>query len=255
MTISESLDFSYAGVQSYTKGLYNVSTSGGLYEEEIAGNRSINEDEDIQGNRYLKDIDNQPLEFPVSFYFRDKFDREKIRDTTRWLLQNKYQPLIFNNYPDRIFYAIAVGSYRLIHNGLEQGYLQLNFRCKNHYAYSPTIQSESYNLSNNITSGTVIDFENKGDMDVQPVLHIQKVGAGDISFTNLSDEGKTMSLNNLVDGEEITIDCDSAELNTITGYNRYNDFNFNWLNLIYGINRINVKGNCIFSYTCQFKIY
>lgn len=235
-------------------GLYNISTSAGLYEEHIAGNRGIEEDRDITGNRYLKDIDKEPLEFDVSFYFDQSFDHEKLRETTRWLLQDTYKPLVFSNHPNRILFAVPVGSYQLVHNGLKQGYLNLTFRCNAPHAYTAFV-SDTRNLSDNPDGGTDLQFSNNGDMDTQPIIQIHKVGNGNISFTNLSDGGKKMSIHNLLDDEKITIDCQNKEITTNTGFNRYDDFDFNWLNLIYGSNTINVEGTCHLKYIIQSKIY
>lgn len=253
MTIRESLYFTYAGQNSYDKGLINVNVIGGLFDEPVHGARNALEDRDISGKRYLRKMDEDNLEFTVAFYFQDGFDRDKIRDTTRWLLQETYQPLVFSEYPDRIFYAVATGSYQLVHNGIKQGYLELAFRCNAPHAYSPIYRSPTFDLSDN--DSTVVEFDNKGDKDVQPIIYIEKVGQGDIQLKNLSDSGRVMEIVSLVDNEVIKLDCANAELETNMDINRHNDFNFNWLNLVYGVNRVEVTGACRLYYICQFKIY
>lgn len=253
--IRESLEFTYDGIASQNRGLYNIAVASGLLDEPITGRRTIQEDRDISGKRYLKKVDNEPLEFPVSFYFKDKYDDDKIRETVRWLLQDSYKPLIFSGNPNRVFYAVFIGDTRLVHNGLKEGYLTLTVRCDSNHAYSKVIASELHDLSNNSSEGTLIDFKNSGDMDVQPVIYIEKIGSGDVRFVNTSDGGKSMEIKNLLDGENIKIDCNNQIIETNSGFNRYNDFDFNWLNLIYGVNRMRVYGACKLYYKIQFKLY
>ncbi len=255
MTFRDDMNFQFSNEDSEIHGLYNVSTNAGLFEEPISGNRSIEEDEDISGRRYLKRIRKEPLEFPVSFFFRDKFDQEKIRKTARWLLQDTYKPLVFKNNPNRVMYGVFLGTPQLVHNGLEEGYLTLNFRCNTYHAYTNAERSQMYDFSSNVLEGTNVTWTNKGDFDCRPILYIRKVGDGDISIINYSDGGRELKLTNLVDGEELEIDGMNEELNTNSGFNRHNDYNHGWLNLVYGDNSIKVLGNCEIYYLAQYNIY
>ncbi|MBU9714413.1 phage tail domain-containing protein [Evansella tamaricis] len=255
MTISSSLYFTYAGINSYDMGLINISSSAGLYNDPIIGSRNLIEDQDIGGKRYLKTIDYEPLEFPIVMYFNEVFNDEKIREISRWLLQDNYQPLVFSNNQNRYLQAVPVGDFDLIHNGLKQGYLSLWFRCDTFHAYTPFVSSRLYDLSENTEEGTMINFQNNGDLETQPIIYLEKVGEGDVTFVNTSDGGKTMTISNVIDGEKITIDNTIHDLKWNSNVNYYNDFDFNWMNLVYGVNRIKVLGNCKFYYKCQFKIY
>ena len=254
MTIRDSVYITYAGQRSYDKGILNVNVTGGMYDEPVSGARNVQEDRNMGGERFLRNVDEDNLEFDITLYFEDNLSREKVRDITRWLLQDRHQPLIFNEHPDRIFYAVAEGSYRLIHNGVQEGYLELSFRCNAPHAFSPTYQSPTFNLTGG-RSVHKVEFENLGDKDVSPILFIHKIGDGDIEIKNLSDNGKITKIRNLVNNERIEIDSANNKIKSNTDLNRYNDFNYEWFNLVYGLNHIEVTGSCNIYYVCQFKIY
>lgn len=123
----------------------NVNISSGMQEEPIHG-RSINEVQ-IRGRSkpYFQGIEKKPLEFSVSFAFVEPWNDELLRKVVRWLTEQEYyKPLIFSNNLEKIYYAMAVDDPVLVHNCLKEGYLSINFRCNDAYAYSPVHTSKLY---------------------------------------------------------------------------------------------------------------
>lgn len=140
MTIRDSLYFEYAGKKSADFGILNVNVnSNGLLEEPFGSEIELKEVK-IRGNDkpYYQGKQRQPLKFSVSFAFEDKWNEQKIREIVRWLLGHEYyQPLIFSNDPERIYYCLVIDEPILLHNGLSEGFVNLNFRCDSPYIYSP----------------------------------------------------------------------------------------------------------------------
>lgn len=255
MTIRDSEHFNYAGISSKDMGLINVNVNSGLLEEPFLSNRNIRE-VSVRGNDipYFQEIELEPLEFELSFAFLEAFDVDKIRSVARWLGgQTYYQPLYFENDPNRIFYCMAVDSPRIIHNALQQGYVTLKFRCSSPYSYSPVYESSVFDYSSNTSSGVEYVFENKGDLPIKPIIYIEKVGAGEVKIVNHSNRGDELVLSNLADGEKLVVDC---QLETIESdlalVNRYKDHNGVFLEMVYGNNYLRIFGTCKLRWKYQY---
>ncbi len=140
----EGIHFSYDGVKSVDMGLLNCKISGGMFEETFLPTRNIIEHK-TNGNSkpYFQKVTYEPLEFKLSFAFEYYYDEKKIREVARWLNQSYYKPFYTIDNPNRIFYCMIEGDSSLVHNGLKQGYIELNFRCDSPYAYQPTVMKDS----------------------------------------------------------------------------------------------------------------
>jgi phage-related protein len=249
----ESLYFVYDSIKSMDMGVIQVNIDGGLFEEQFLSSRSIRE-EKIRGRKkpYFYEVEEEPLSIPIGLWFDTGLSEENRRKVARWLNQPFYKELYFSEQPDRRFYAMYVGSPSLLHNGIEEGYVQLEMRCDTSHSYSPVYISDIYDLSDNVDS-TEITFTNNGDLDCEPVLYISKVGNGDISIINNSDSGIEFKLTGLVDGENLTIDNENEEIETdLVGTYRYNDHNGVFLTIPRGVNRLQVFGEAKLQFKYQF---
>jgi|SRR6185312_10207169 len=134
----ESIYFMYDGESSKDYGVFIGSTNSGLFEEAFLPNRRIIE-KSIAGREkpYFQGVEQDPLSFSLSFVLEDWHDRDNLRSIARWLFQPYYKPLVFDSNPSRIFYAIVEGNSSLFHNGIKEGYVELNIRCDSPYGYSP----------------------------------------------------------------------------------------------------------------------
>ena len=152
LTIRESLVFKYDGFYSSNFGLYNISIDGdgGMFEENFLPPTSINE-VSVRGRDkpYFQFAEREPLEFSVSFIFKDTFNNQLINKIVRWLASAYYKRLIFSSAPTRVYYAMPIDDARIIHNGLKQGYVNLSFRCNAPYAFGDVRQSRKYIIENN----------------------------------------------------------------------------------------------------------
>jgi len=243
--IRESLSFNYAGVSSESMGITNINIDTGMQSEPFFAERSIEEIE-IPGNEtpYFQRVKSKPLSFAVSFMFNDKWDERKLREVRRWLKQDYYQPLWFEEEPERIYYALAVEDSTLIHNCLKQGYVTLTFRCDSPYAYSPAVETAS------ITAGS-FSLYNDGDDIVYPELWITTLGVGDVSIANTTT-GKTTTFTGLANEEVVYLNCiNETIISDVTP--RYGAYNNIPLSLNIGLNNITLTGNATLVIKYQLK--
>lgn len=158
--IRTSLYFKYAGIASNTFGIMNVNISSGMLEEPWVSPRGIKE-EKIAGRDkpYFQRLEKEPLKFNVSFAFEDKWDEHLLRQVKRWLTNHEYyQPLIFSDHPEQIYYALVTDDAQVIHNGLSEGYVTLTFRCHDAYSYSAEKLSPVYEWQENPLTLNESDF-------------------------------------------------------------------------------------------------
>lgn len=256
MSFRESISFSYDGHTSEEMGLYNVTVENGMYEEHLMAGRKIIETK-VRGNDrpYFQGIEKSVLEFDLSFAFKDNFDQEKTRAVARWLDQDYYKQLIFNDNEDVVYYAMLVDEPHLVHNGLKRGYVKLKMRCDSPYAYSPMYTSPIFDFSTIGSTSSQFKFTNSGDLNLKPEIWIKKVGSGDISITNQSNGGKEFKFKNLVDGETVYVDNENEYITTdLANTYRYTNFNNNYIEMLRGVNTLSVNGQCTLQFRYNFTL-
>lgn len=255
--IRESLYFSFANRKSTDFGIYNVSISdGGLYEEQITANKSINEIT-VRGNDkpYFINVQKEPKTIQLRFSFLETWNDDLIDEVIRWLNVDFYQPLCFSENLDRVYYAMPLDGINLIHNGLKHGYLNLTMRCDSPYSYSHDQVTEWYDFTTgNPFKKDILTIENYGHFPIKPEIWIQKVGDGDLTINNLSyANNKEFKFTGLKDGEELYVDCENEYIETnLPDTYRYDDFSDNYLELDYGNNVLKVTGSAKLKFGYRF---
>lgn len=255
MSIRSSEYVMYNGRSSAEFNLVNVNLNTGLQSEPLVGRRTLRSDR-VRGNDrpYFMGFDKEPLKFPITLAFMDAWDEERIRDAVRWLFSPQYYaPLVFSDDPDRIFYGLFVEDNELVHDCARSGYMTLLFECADPYSYTP-VYEELHDLSANSAAGTSIAFNNFGDEDCLPTVTIEKVGDGDVSIINQSNGGAETTLTGLVDGEIVTMDGESRDIESsrIDTY-RYGNLVGDYLRLPVYYNYLLVKGKCRLKLKYQLK--
>jgi phage-related protein len=251
----ESLDFVYDGIESKDMNVYQISMDSGMLEEFFLPNRKINEQK-VRGNDkpYFQGVELDPLSFPLSFYFDGGYDEEKIRATMRWLNQSYYKPFYFKDYPNRIFYAMYEGDSKLLHNGLQEGYVTMNMRCDSPYSYSPTYLTEEYDYSTNTVNGTDFTFINHGDINCQPEIWITMLEAGEVRIVNNSDGGRELKFTELANTEQIYVDNEREYIeSSLANTYRYSNHNDIFLDFPRGHNYLKIYGKCKIQWRQTFK--
>src|SRR5690606_14076437 len=102
----------------------------------------------------------------------------EVRKIANWLNQSFYKPLVFMDRPSRIYYAMYDGSMELLHNGIENGYVQLEMKCDSPYSYKPVVTTPHYEYTSGISN--TVTIKNTGDVEVQPIVTITKIGNGNV---------------------------------------------------------------------------
>ncbi|MCX2884806.1 MULTISPECIES: phage tail domain-containing protein [Bacillus] len=244
----EKMYFMYNGRRSTDFGIVNCSVDDGLFREEFLSSRSINETSvagiDIP---HFEGVKREPRQLKLRFWMSESWDEKKISEIVDWLDVDYYQPLSFMP-EDYVYYCLPVDVTEIVHNGLKEGYLELNMRCDSPYKYSPITS-----LHQIVDDYKTVEIRNTGRIKITPEITIVKKGNGDITLSNLSNfNGKPLTITNLEDGETIMID---GEYETIQsdkyGNSRYKNCNEEYLWLVYGVNRVKVEGGCHITFTYQ----
>lgn len=132
--------------------------------------------------------------------------------------------------------------------------LSATVECDGPYAY---LLPESYAID--VHGEKDIILFNKSSMNdlYKPFIKITKDGGniGMVSIKNETDGGTTMVLDDIPTSvTEITIDCDHQIVTNNMGYNLYNFFNFKYLRLKRGDNRLKITGDCKIEILCEFPV-
>lgn len=263
----ESMFFIYDGIQSTQMGLYIMRIDhSGFIETPYWGEVNIYEEKTRKKlTPYFYGIDREPIEFTVQFFLADEYMRpkkwtpqERYR-IAKWLVQDTYKLFQTSDDLGKYYYAMAVSNTNLNLINSE-GFIEVTFRTNSPFAWSP-IYVQDFDLSNN-TSSTIIELENKSNVlkYFRPKIEFELIGdTTDVQFKNLSNSGKIMKFEGLDKGEIISIDCENRIIKSnLVGSNPFAKFNIGmkryWLDLAYGINRIEVQGEIKLFIKSQFPI-
>jgi len=257
--IRESLYFIYNGVRSEDLGLINVNLNSGLINEPFYGKRQVIK-ERIRWNprSYLIDIEEEPLTFSVSFAFKDGFTEEQAREVARVLFLKNYAPLQFSSNLNKIYYGIFIGDAELVHNGAQEGYLELQFECNAPYAFTPVYTSSIYDYSNNSESGTEYIFTNIGDLPTKPQIIVEVVDGDSFSIVNNTNRGQKLEFTDLAKGEILTIDCEAESIeSSLPGIYRYDNMSEDseFLEMVRGNNYLLISGKVKIQWKWQSPLF
>lgn len=248
--IRESEHFHFAGRKSTDfEGIRNVSIAEGLYSESLVANKTI-EEVYIPGrdDPYFFGVTEQPKTIQLRFGFLDGWDDKLIDEITRWLNVSTYQPLYFEGDNDKVFYVIPIDGIEKIHNGLKEGYLDLTMRCSSSRSRSHKIMTPVYEMSKlgqqQSVGNPTIKIGNRGHFSTFPEIWIEKISGGNITIYNKTNANEKFEFKNIDVGEKLFIDCLNEIITTDKERTyRYDDFNDNYLELIYGENILTVTNN------------
>lgn len=241
----QEIDFIYDNIESKDMGLALVKvnddnmipfgTSQSIIETKLKG----------LDTPLFHGIERSPIQFPLTFAIIDndiKWDYDKRQEIVNWLFQSDYKPFISADNPSIQYFLMAVGESQRWDNGIQQGYVTINFRMMSPYCYTIR-QYEHYEIEQ---TGTIIELVNRSnikDYKYYPILEFENNDSTEISFQNLTDGGRILSFNSLTSGETIYVDNEHGDIISSTGQSRYLKCNRNWLKLVEGVNRIKVNAN------------
>lgn len=248
----DSTDFYYDGKYSVDYGIYLVKIEQKMIQEPFLANREIISDiipgRDIP---YFYGVQTKPLKLNLTFSTLDnQWTFEKRREIAKWFDKKDFKEFYSVDNIDKRYYLLYQGGIDLYTNGLQQGYIECEFLNISPYSYSPVYQI-NYDLSTIITP-FIITFNNQGDDILYPEIEIEKYGDGNLSIKNLSNGGKVFEFLNLLNSEIIYVDNKNRDIISSSLNSRFDDFNGNFLELVVGINQLEVTGACKLNFRYQF---
>lgn len=238
------LTFVYNGVTSEDIGVYLINMSTGLKESQFFGDRSLSFDL-VPGNNtpYYYNQTISPFRVKLQIMpINGKWTNEVKGNVSRWLNNGKVNEFYSTDDINRRYFLTYIGSPSLHTTSMNDGYIEIEFQNIDCYVRSP-VYEEIFDLSS--TGYNKIEITNLGDTSMLPFITLQKIIAGDVSISNMSNGGQTMSFTGLSDNETLTIDAVNRQLFTdVPNVYRYDNFNGTYLSLPYGVNHLEVSGRC-----------
>ncbi len=251
MAYKNKKNFVFNNVDSDELSIINVNVDTGMAQEPFLAESTINEIR-IKGKTkpYFMKKEYQPLLLNLSFAFVETWDEELIREVARVFDVDYYKPLYFEDEDDIIYYCMPIESSTLIHNSLQQGYVEMSFRCNDKYTYSRLKTKEFDNDFDNIK------ISNKGDVVIYPEIIVTKNNSsGTIKITNETVDNQLLEFEGIPAYEEIYIDCENEVINNLTSSDlyRYNNHNNVFLQMKRGANKLKAEGINKLQFRYRFK--
>lgn len=102
----------------------------------------------------------------------------------------------------------------------------------------------------------ILIFDNKGDTYCYPEVWITKIGQGDFSMVNISDNNKEFKFFNLINDETVYVNNERQHIESSIPMKllNYESFNEGFLKIPFGRNRYRVSGDAIIEFRYQFKL-
>jgi hypothetical protein len=114
---------------------------------------------------------------------------------------------------------------------------------------SPILLSITFDIS------PIVILNNKGNTTCIPEIWITKIGNGDFSIVNSSDNNEEFKFTSLVDGETIYVNNERQDIQSSNPViYRYEDFNDNYLSFPPGMNVLKITGNATIRFRYQFRL-
>lgn len=180
--------------------------------------------------------------------------RYEINDITTWLTgHDEYMWLEINQTDmDHVRYRCMITELSMINYGLIPWAMRATAVCDGPYAYMHPIE-RTYAINGNRT----IDFTNESAYNgyYRPKLELTLPSGGNFSITNENDNGRKFEFTNVPAGaSKIYIDNDTFVITNDGGINIYPNFNYKFLRLVRGNNRLKVSGNGTLKIICEFPV-
>lgn len=248
--------FEFDGQQSTEYGLLLANMSSSTMNTPFALGRQVREAKiGSKSIPYFFGVDEEPLQFRVMLAREEEWDYDTRLRVVRWLFQNEYKPFISTDNIGVIYNAMVVDSPEKISVGNIPRMIELNFRCDAPWAWTPHYVY-NYDLSTN-TGTTTITIENNSNIQkyVHPEIWIRAIDGGTITLTNTSDGGRQTILTNLLANEVVYLNNEFKQIETdLPSVYRLKDFNRKWIQLVYGMNHIQVTGKCLITSKAKYGI-
>jgi hypothetical protein len=212
---------------------------------------------------YFYTVEKDVLTFELKISLLDKeIDDERLQELAILFGKDRYVSFSSMDYPQYQFYIICTSA-ELITYGSYKGWVSLKLENFSGFAVS-TLNVITKDFSNLTTTQT---FEIDAKFNVMhpkykeyyyfpKILIDMKGSATSITFSNISDGGRTFGFTGLTTGESLEIENEIKQIESSTGNYRINNLvNHQWFRLVRGKNLISVNAPCIIQIICQYYVY
>lgn len=240
----QSEHFIFNGIKSSDMSQYLVRMDSGAVSSPFFGGQDIQEDR-MKGKLtpYHFGTELEPIEFTIEICPLDKEWTPQLKNELgRWLIHDKYKSFQTADDLGKFYFCIAteMPNFEMYGN---HGYIPITFRTNSAFAWSPTY-IDDFDLSTNETT-TIIELNNQSNINrnYRPKIEFEVVEGTDVQIKNLSNGGEVFLFEGLTVGEIISVDNENeVVISSLVGSNLFAKFNKNWLELVYGTNRLEISG-------------
>jgi len=242
------MDFIFDGITGSSQGIYIV-TDGGETTAPFGTGRSIVEQK-VTGNPkpYFHTLEEEPLQFQLTFYNENGWSKENRLDFARWIIQEYYADFSsgddYDEYEDEyniIYKVICIDRPEKIMHGNVPNLITLNFRCDSPWAYTKQEELEFDYSTNSGKPVFEIEAEHNNNKKYYPEIEIElKSTTTAITLTNITT-GLAFTFTGLTAGETLYINNEKKQIISSTSSYRLDKFNKNWFYLEYGENEIELS--------------
>lgn len=252
--------FEFDGKKSKDRNLKMVVIDNKSEEDKFGVEQDVIEEDNGTDTPLFLGTKRKPQSIKMTLMKLDKYNNpmsytdKELEDINKWLfLKREYKPFIAWDNPGIVYYVIFTKGTDFF-NCAKEGYINLEMRLNAPYGYS--------NLFNNdywIKDEKIIDIYNGSDIDnfIYPDIEFElRDDSTDLIIKNLS-LGETMEFNNLISNDHIMIYNEGLkDMVSLKDKNRniFQHSNKKFIKLQYGLNRIQVKGNCRIRFLYQYPI-
>ena len=248
---------SFNGVNLADLDIYAVNVGSGLPSSPFLPSQEILEDYAMNNDTpYYFGVEKNPLELDVTFAkYNGRWTFDERREFARLLDTDDYVEFYYQekDEPVKVHFVKYTGGVDITTNGERRGYIPVHFRCDSPFSYSQMYTT--VNDLSGITVPTIIAITNNGDDMLYPELWIEKVENGSVSIKQLTNGGTECTINNLLDGEIVYIDHEDGSIHSsLSDTYRYGNHNGNYIQLVRGVNNLQVTGKCRLQWKYRYKI-
>ena len=256
-------EFIYNDIQSSEMNLSIIRLQSGFFSTPAYGGQEIIESEPgRRDNPYFYTTRKQPIEFEITFSPLDnEWTPDFRQEIFRWLVSDTYKKFQTTDDLGKIYYVIPINPGEIFTQGTDKGYITILFRSNAYHAWSPIYYSY-YDLSENTTTTTIQAYNHSNIKQFYyPKLQItskKAMGVQDeIRIHNLTYNTPDFIVQDLFLDEVVGFDNENKIIKSSLeheGYYRLENFNKHWLKLVYGLNTLEITGQCFIEMKSQYPV-
>lgn len=254
-----STQFEYDGINSDVMGVSLISVDNNLVEMPFGYKKSLRKEKiPFKNKHYFFGYDSEPLQLKITIGKLNDDDLEWTYDEriklVQWFYQDGYKPFVSLDNPEVVYYCMPIDDSLRYDNRLMQGYVTMTLECNSPFASSPTyIDTYDYQINTN----NILNIENKCNVfkNYSPEIQIEMTNDTSFTITNLTNSGQVFQFSGLNVGETIYINNEMKQIiSSLPNTYRLGNFNKDWLQLVQGINQLQITGNVKVTIRCTYPI-